>query len=51
MTKKVQLGFENDCVTIPVADILPVRVISKSITKSSRKYTPDHSIDPGGRAG
>ena len=38
MTKKVQLGFENDCVTIPVADILPVRVLSKSI-KSSRKYT------------
>ena len=38
MTKKVQLGFENDCATIPVADILPVRVLSKSI-KSSRKYT------------
>ena len=38
MIKKVQLGFENDCVTIPVADILPVRVLSKSI-KSSRKYT------------
>jgi hypothetical protein len=38
MTKKVQLGFENDCVTIPVANILPVRVLSKSI-KSSRKYT------------
>jgi len=38
MTKKVQLGFENDCVTIPVADILPVRVLSKSI-KSSRQYT------------
>ena len=38
MTKKVQLGFENDCVTIPVTDILPVRVLSKSI-KSSRKYT------------
>ncbi len=38
MTKKVQLGFENDCVMIPVADILPVRVLSKSI-KSSRKYT------------
>ncbi|NIY95137.1 ParB N-terminal domain-containing protein [Salipiger sp. HF18] len=38
MTKKVQLGFENDCVTIPVADILPVRVLSKSI-QSSRKYT------------
>ncbi|MFG6529117.1 MULTISPECIES: plasmid partitioning protein RepB C-terminal domain-containing protein [unclassified Sulfitobacter] len=38
MTKKVQLGFENDCVTIAVADILPVRVLSKSI-KSSRKYT------------
>ncbi len=38
MTKKVQLGFENDCVTIRVADILPVRVLSKSI-KSSRKYT------------
>jgi len=37
MTKKVQLGFENDCVTIPVAEILPVRVLSKSI-KSSRKY-------------
>ncbi|MAU46687.1 MAG: chromosome partitioning protein ParB [Yangia sp.] len=38
MIKKVQLGFENDCVTIPVADILPVRVLSKSI-QSSRKYT------------
>lgn len=38
MIKKVQVGFENDCVTIPVADILPVRVLSKSI-KSSRKYT------------
>ena len=38
MTRKVQLGFETDCVTIPVADILPVRVLSKSI-KSSRKYT------------
>lgn len=38
MSKKVQLGFENDCVTITVADILPVRVLSKSI-KSSRKYT------------
>jgi len=37
MTRKVQLGFENDCVTIPIADILPVRVLSKSI-KSSRKY-------------
>ncbi len=38
MTRKVQLGFETDCVTIPLADILPVRVLSKSI-KSSRKYT------------
>jgi hypothetical protein len=38
MTKRVQFGFENDCVTIRVADILPVRVLSKSI-KSSRKYT------------
>lgn len=38
MTRPVQIGFENDCVTIPVADILPVRVLSKSI-KSSRKYT------------
>lgn len=38
MTKKVQLGFENDCVTIPVADVLPVRVLNKSI-KCSRKYT------------
>ena len=38
MTQKVQIGFENDCVTISVADILPVRVLSKSI-KSSRKYT------------
>ncbi|SDE56346.1 ParB-like nuclease domain-containing protein [Salipiger thiooxidans] len=38
MTKKVQLGFESDCVTIPVADILPVRVLRKSI-QSSRKYT------------
>lgn len=37
MIKKVQLGFENDCVTIPVSDILPVRVLSKSI-KCSRKY-------------
>lgn len=38
MIEKVQIGFENDCVTIPAADILPVRVLSKSI-KSSRKYT------------
>ena len=37
MTRKVTLGFENDCVTIPVADILPVRVLGKSV-KSSRKY-------------
>lgn len=37
MTRKVALGFENDCVTIPVADILPVRVLGKSV-KSSRKY-------------
>ena len=37
MIKKVQLGFENDCVTIPVADILPVRVLSKSITASIRE--------------
>ena len=38
MTQKVQIGFENDCVTISVADILPVRVLGKSI-RSSRKYT------------
>ena len=37
MIRKVTLGFENDCVTIPVADILPVRVLGKSV-KSSRKY-------------
>lgn len=37
MTRKVQLGFENGCVTIPIADILPVRVLGRSI-KSSRKY-------------
>lgn len=37
MTRKVALGFENDCITILVADILPVRVLSKSV-KSSRKY-------------
>jgi hypothetical protein len=37
MTRKVTLGFENDCVTIPVTDILPVRVLGKSV-KSSRKY-------------
>ena len=37
MTRKVTLGFENDCVTIPIADILPVRVLGKSV-KSSRKY-------------
>ncbi|UWQ61918.1 ParB N-terminal domain-containing protein [Leisingera caerulea] len=37
MTRKVTLGFENDCVTVPVADILPVRVLGKSV-KSSRKY-------------
>jgi hypothetical protein len=37
MTRKVTLGFENDCITIPVADILPVRVLGKSV-KSSRKY-------------
>lgn len=37
MTRKVTLGFENDCVTVLVADILPVRVLGKSV-KSSRKY-------------
>lgn len=37
MIRKVTLGFENDCVTIPVADILPVRVLGTSV-KSSRKY-------------
>ena len=33
----VAFGFENDCITLPVESILPVRVIAKT-TKSSRKY-------------
>lgn len=37
MTRTVTLGFENNCMTIPVTDILPVRVLGKSV-KSSRKY-------------
>lgn len=38
MTKKVQFVFENDCVTIPISDVLPVRVLRKSV-KTTRKYT------------
>ncbi len=33
----VTLGFESDCVTVPVEAILPVRTLSTSV-KSSRKY-------------
>ena len=33
----VTLGFESDCVTVPVAAILPVRALGTSV-KSSRKY-------------
>lgn len=33
----VTLGFESDCVTVPVAAVLPVRALSASV-KSSRKY-------------
>jgi DNA-binding transcriptional MerR regulator len=33
----VTLGFENDCVTVPVEALLPVRTLSASV-KSSRKY-------------
>jgi hypothetical protein len=35
--RTVAFGFENDCITLPVESILPVRVIAKT-TKSSRKY-------------
>ncbi len=35
--RTVAFGFENDCITLPVASILPVRVIAKT-AKSSRKY-------------
>ncbi|MBZ0088855.1 MAG: ParB N-terminal domain-containing protein, partial [Thermoanaerobaculia bacterium] len=33
----VTLGFESDCVTVPVEAVLPVRTLSTSL-KSSRKY-------------
>jgi ParB-like chromosome segregation protein Spo0J len=33
----VMLGFESDCVTVPVEAVLPVRALSASV-KSSRKY-------------
>lgn len=33
----VVLGFENDCVTVPVQSILPVRALGSSV-KASRKY-------------
>ena len=33
----VTLGFESDCVTVPVEAVLPVRALSASV-KSSRKY-------------
>jgi DNA-binding transcriptional MerR regulator len=33
----VTLGFESDCVTVPVEAVLPVRTLSTSV-KSSRKY-------------
>ena len=33
----VALGFESDCVTLPVEDVLPVKALSASV-KSSRKY-------------
>jgi ParB-like chromosome segregation protein Spo0J len=33
----VVLAFENDCVTIPIQSILPVRALGSSV-KSSRKY-------------
>ncbi len=33
----VALGFESDCVTLPVENVLPVKALSASV-KSSRKY-------------
>ena len=33
----VALGFESDCVTVPVEAVLPVKALSTSV-KSSRKY-------------
>ena len=33
----VALGFESNCVTVPVEAVLPVRALSASV-KSSRKY-------------
>lgn len=35
--RRVSLGFEDDCVTLPIDAILPLRVFGKS-AKSSRKY-------------
>ena len=35
--KSVTLGFEDDCVTLPIDAILPLRALGKS-AKSSRKY-------------
>jgi len=35
--RSVPLGFEDDCITLPIDTILPVRTIGKS-AKSSRKY-------------
>ena len=33
----VALGFESDCVTVPVEAVLPVKALSASV-KSNRKY-------------
>ena len=35
--RSVNRGFEDDCVTLPIESILPLRALSKS-AKSSRKY-------------
>jgi len=35
--RSVNLGFEDDCVILPIESILPLRALSKS-AKSSRKY-------------
>lgn len=45
---EVALGFENDCITVPVEAVLPVRALSASV-KSSRKYRQiTASIKDGG---
>jgi len=46
----VTLGFESDCVTVPVAAVLPVRALNESV-KSSRKVLPDECEPVSARTG